>query len=68
MCAAVSHTDDELQALLIVHIVLVCDLHMLVEKRYLAFGWARECLQLVSPNHELSNSLIPKHSGSIRPG
>ncbi len=67
MCAAASHTDDELQALVVVHTVLVCKLHVVVEKGDLAVGWARECLQSFPPNHELSNSLIPTHSSSIRP-
>ena len=54
MCAAMPHADDELQSLLIAHTVLIYDLHVFVEERNLAVGWARECLQRLPPNNELA--------------
>ncbi len=39
--ASMPHTDDELQALLVLHTLLVCDLHVDVEERDLAVGRAR---------------------------
>ena len=66
MCTAMPHADDELQSLLVVHAVLVRDLHVVVEKRDLTVSWARERFKPLPSDHELSNRFVT-HPSSIVP-
>lgn len=42
MCTAMPHADDELESFLVVHPVLIRDLHVVIEKGDLAVRRARE--------------------------